>query len=330
MNSNRSQLVTTAAMTVIIAGLYLACGDEASQPAAPTPGVGSVETVQRLDGVSVGVSLLTRGHQFYRDLEEAMQTEADKYGIELMIESAEFDPNKQVDQLDNYVTQGVDAIVVCPCDTESIGTTITRVNRAKIPVFTADIASAKGDVACHIASDNVQGGRLAAEALVEALGPNGGKIVIVDDPVHSSVVDRVKGFLEILESHPEIEVMARQSGDGKRDVAHNVMENLLQAHPGMTGVFAINDDSAIGSLAAIEAAGRKGEIVIIGYDATPEARRLIDANDIYADAVQYPDRIGRATIQAIADHLNGEQVPAVKPVECGLYRSPLSISRQSG
>lgn len=306
------------------------CGDQEPVPTAPVVPSGKGEAaVQRLDGTQVGVSLLNRTHQFYQDLEEGLRAEAARYGIELLIESAEGDSNKQVDQLDNFVAQGVNAIVVCPCDTESIGSTVNRVNKAEIPVFTADIAAAGGDVVCHIASDNVQGGRLAGEAMVQALGPDGGKIVIVDDPTRSSVVDRVKGFLEVIQNHPEVQVVGRQSGEGWRDRAHDTMENLLQAHTALDGVFGINDDTALGALGAIESAGRKGEMVIIGYDGTTEARRHIDAGDIYADAVQFPDRIGRLTVKAIADYLNGEEVPKTMPVECGLYRSP-EAKRRAG
>ncbi len=315
----------TFALSVCVVGLLVWFGGCGQEDAAPTQEVMSSTpggNVQRLDGTVVGVSLLTRTHQFYQELEENLVTEAKRYGMEVLIESAEFDPNKQVDQIDTFVTRGVDAIVVCPCDTESIGVTIAKVNEANIPVFTADIAAADGDVVCHIASDNVQGGRLAAGAMVEALGTEGGKIVIIDDPTRSSVTERVTGFLEILESHPEIEILARQSGVGRRETSHDVMENLLQANPKIDGVFAINDETALGALAAIESAGRKGEMVIIGYDGAPEARRRIDAGDIYADSVQYPGKIGRQTVKAIADYLNGETVPPVFPVECGLYESP--------
>lgn len=98
------------------------------------------------------------------------------------------------------------------------------------------------------------------------------------------------------------------------------MEDILVRLPDVDGVFGINDDSALGALAAIEAAGKAGQIIIVGYDATPEAKAAIEAGKIYGDAIQYPDKIGRLTIETIGRYFRGEQVPEVIPVEVGQYK----------
>jgi len=276
--------------------------------------------------VAIGVSLLTMQHQFYQDLRAGLEEAAGERGYRLLIVSAEFDAARQANQVDEFLVQGVDAIVLCPADSRSVGASVLSANEAGVPVVTADIASESnlGEVASHIASDNFAGGREAARLLAEAVG-GAGRVAILSHPEVSSVTDRVRGFREEIASRDGVEIVAELSAEGRRDTAVRVMEDLLQRHPDLDGVFAINDDSALGALAAIEASGRSGRIAVVGYDATPEARQRIAAGDIYADVVQHPRRIGRLTIETLEDLLAGREVPAVVPVEVGsVTRSQLS------
>ncbi len=268
----------------------------------------------------IGVTLLTTQHQFYQDLREGLQDKAAEYGYELIVHSAEFDSTIQSNHIDSFIVERVHAIVVCPADSNSVGATIAEANDAGIPVFTADIActSPLGKVVSHVASDNKQGGRLAARLLAQATGGNG-KVAILSHPEVASVTDRVIGFKAELANHAGLILADELSAGGKRDRAAKVMEDLLQSHPDLVGVFAINDDSALGALAAIEAAGKLEQIKIVGYDATPEAREKIKAGDIYGDVIQHPNKIGELTIQAIHDYFSGNKPPAVIPVEVGTF-----------
>jgi len=265
---------------------------------------------------TVGVSLLTKGHPFYRELESAMREEAAINGVRLLVQSGEMDLPTQTHQVEDFVAQKVDAIVVCPVDSKSIAGAIRKANKAGIPVFTADIAAQGGDVVCHIASDNVAGGRLAGEYMARLLGGRG-KIVIVNHPIVASVQDRVKGFREAI-SKTKIQIVDDQPGDGLRDRSMAVMENLLQKHKDLDGVFAINDSTALGCLAAVRASGRK-DIVIVGYDGDPEARReILAGSQLKADAVQYPREIGKTTVRAIVRYFKKETLPKVIPVRVGI------------
>lgn len=269
---------------------------------------------------TIGVTLLTMQHQFYQDLRAGLESKAEELGYNLIITSAEFDSARQSNQIDEFIVQDVVAIVISPCDSRSVGASIVAANAADIPVVTADIASTSpiGDVAAHVASDNVAGGREAARLMIEALGGSG-SVAILSHPEVTSVTDRVRGFRDVLADHPDITIVAELSAEGKRDKAVRVMEDLLQSHPDLVGVFAINDDSALGALAAVRAAGRSGEVAIVGYDATEEARARIDSGDIFGDVIQHPRQIGRLTIQAVHDILQGRDVPATIPVEVGRY-----------
>ncbi|MDO8682736.1 MAG: substrate-binding domain-containing protein [Armatimonadota bacterium] len=265
----------------------------------------------------VGVSLLTKAHPFYQELEAAMLEEAKKNNIMLHIQSAENDLGAQTSQVDDFITQKVNAIVICPVDSASIVGVIKRANVANIPVFTADIAAKGGDVVCHIASDNVEGGRLAGEYMVKLLKSQG-KIAIVDFPLVTSVQDRTKGFVDAV-GKSKIQIVARPSAEGDRTKAMAAMDNILQRHPDIKGVFAINDNTALGVLRSLQHANRK-DIVIVGYDGDPEARKaILDGTALKADAVQYPREIGKATIQTVAKHLDGaKDIPPALPVKVGI------------
>ncbi len=268
----------------------------------------------------IGVSLLTRTHPFYQDLEAGLKEAADSAGYELLVTAGEFDVAKQKDQIQDFIVRKVDAIIVSPCDSKSIGTAIKAANDAGIPVFTADIAClAEGvKVVSHVASDNIAGGALAAQAIEKALNGTG-KVAIIDHPEVESVIQRVKGFEDELSKYPGIQIVAKLSGHGVKDQAFRTAEDIIQAHPDLTAIFGINDDSALGALAAVEKAGKSGQITIVGFDAVPEARAAIKEGKIYADVIQQPRVIGKETIGAVTDYISGETVPPTILIPCALF-----------
>jgi ABC-type sugar transport system substrate-binding protein len=265
----------------------------------------------------VGVSLLTETHAFYKELEDGLREEAAARGLDLVIVACEMDPAKQAAQIEDFVAERVSAILVAPCDSSAIGAHLAGPARAHIPVFSADIAVRGGPVVSHVASDNVQGGRLAAKTLAHLIGDKG-RVLVLDQPEVASVQDRVRGFDEEMKNHPGIAVVGHPSGAGQRATAMAVMEDMLQAHRDLNGVFGINDDSALGAAAVIEAAGRK-DIVVVGYDATPEAQAAITrGSPLKADVVQYPRRIGKTAIDIIARYLKGETVEPLVAIDVGV------------
>jgi ribose transport system substrate-binding protein len=265
----------------------------------------------------IGVTFLTRSHIFYRDLEEGVREAADRNKFRLIITSADFDLGKQIGQIEDFVAQRVDAILVSPVDSKGIGPGIKKANQAGIPVFTADIAAQEGDVVCHIASDNVAGGRLAGEYLSKILGGKG-RVAIINYPVVTSVLDRVQGFKEAVAKNPGMTIVADVNGQGVRDKALEVSADVLQSQPELDGIFGINDDSALGALDAVRQF-KRDRIAIVGYDATPPAvDAIMKGTPLKADVIQYPRKIGTTTIDMIATHFKGQAVPRVVPVDVGI------------
>lgn len=265
----------------------------------------------------IGVTLLTRNHEFYKDLEEGLDSAARAYGYLLRVNAAELDLARQMSQIEDFITQRVDAVIIAPADSQGIVPAIEKLNQKNIPVFTADIAAGGGRVISHIASDNHAGGAKAAEYLCSLV--TAGEIAILNHPIGTSVLDRVAGFREDLARRGRYDIVADLNGEGVRDRAMNVMSDLLQAHPNLKGVFCINDPTALGALDAVNSFGRK-EIVLIGYDATAEAREKIkQGTALRADVIQFPKQIGQRTIEAIHQYFSGQTPPSRIDVPVGIY-----------
>ncbi len=277
---------------------------------------------------TIGLSVLTLTNPFFKVIADTMVAEAAKHGYEVIVTSGEFDVARQQHQVKDFLVQRVAAIVLCPCDSRAIGPVIQEANAAGVPVFTADIAClvAEAKVVSHIATDNYGGGKQAAQAMIEALGSAGGKVVILDFKQAESCILRVKGFKEVIAEHNatrttgRIEIVAELPGDGQADKGFKAAEDALQAHPDLAGIFAINDPSALGARAAVEKAGKTDQVVIIGFDGQPMGKQAILEGRIYADPIQFPDRIGKMVVESIVKYFRGEEVEPVQLIPTALYR----------
>ena len=282
----------------------------------------------------IGISLMNRQHAFYNDLEKTFKEEAEKQGVELDIKNAEQDSAKQLDGVETMLIGGIDALILCPVDSSAGSSCVQRANEKGIPVFTVDIKAESGDVVCSIASDNEGGGRMAAEYLAEVLGKKG-KLVILDSPEVTSVQERTKGFREVIENYPDMEIVTSIDGGAQREPAMKAMEDALQAHKDIDGVFAINDETAFGALRAIEGANREG-IVLVGFDGTQEALDELTKDGVLkADIGQNPVNMAVIALDTVIKHLNGEEVPQDIPIEVTLYTKEIlekgeAVSEETG
>jgi len=266
---------------------------------------------------TIGISLMNRQQSFYNDLEDGFREAAEKSGVKLDIKNAEQDATKQLDGVEIMIISDIDALILCPVDSDSAGSCVYAASKKDIPVFTVDIGSSSTGVVSHIASDNVAGGGKAGEYMAEYLNGKG-KVAIINSPDVTSVQERVNGFKEVMKNHPDIEIIADVDGKAQKEPSMKAMEDTLQAHKIIDGVFAINDESALGALRAIEGAG-KTDIIIVGYDATPEAQiEILKGGPLKADVVQYPKEMGKIAIETVIKYLNGEEVPEKVPVEVGI------------
>jgi ribose transport system substrate-binding protein len=307
--------------TIVGAAMLAGCPKPETASDSPTQSNNTpTNNTPAKSSVTIGTSLLTMQNPFFKDIADSMTAEGAKNGYTVNIQAGELDPAKQKDQVNDFIVKKVSAIVLSPVDSRSIGTSIQAANAANIPVFTADIASLdpKAKVVSHVATDNFGGGKLAGEAMVKALAGKG-KVAIISHPEVESVIQRAKGFREAIAKSPGIQIVAELPGKGQRDTSFKVAQDILQAHPDVVGIFAINDPSALGAVAAIEKGGQAGKIIVIGFDGMKEARQAVKEGKIYADVVQHPDTIGQLTIQTIQKYMAGEKVEPVTLIPATTY-----------
>lgn len=271
---------------------------------------------QKYDAV-IGVSVLTFDNPFFKEVAEAIEKEAAKHNYRVDVVDGAEDPVRQDGQVVDFITKQVDAIILCPCDSEAVGASIVKANRAQIPVFTADLASMaeQGEVVCHVATDNLEGGRKAAEAVIEMLGGSG-KVAVLDYDTAESVKLRTRGFREVM-SRPEasgITVLGFWPGGGNEKVSADAAATVLETHPDLDAFFCVNDPSAMGAINAIKRAEetgqiKPGQIQVVGFDAQQFAREAVRNGQLHTTIVQYPKRIGRRAADAVHRHLIGEEIP---------------------
>lgn len=294
---------------------------------APDAGVGTTGKPTVKTKGTIGFSALTLTNPFFKVIADTMKDEAEKQGYEVVVVSAERDVKKQADHVNEFIVKGVSAIVLNPCDSASIGPAIAQANAAGIPVFTNDIkySGDQAKVVCHVATDNYQGGKLAGEAMVKLLAGTGGKVAILHFPQAESCQLRVKGFLEVVTAHNEkasgdkIEVVATLDGGGVRDEGFKAAKDTIEANPDLAAIFAINDPSALGARAALEGVGKADQVKIIAFDGQQIGKEAIRDGKIVCDPIQFPDRIGRVTIEQIMKFFNGDNVESEILIPSELY-----------
>ena len=260
---------------------------------------------------------------FFKLIANSMTEEAAKYGYQLVALNGGQDPAKQNSQITDFVAQGYDAIFLNPVDSISAGEGVRKAHAAGIPVFTFDVQvlakDAKDLVTSHIGSDNYQGGLLAGESMMKATGDKG-TIAILGLPEASSCILRVNGFRDYLKEHnSKLNIVTELSGKGSVDGGYAVTTDMLQAHPDIVGVFAVNDPSALGAYSAINKAGKTDQIKIVAFDASPAGKQAVFENKFYDTPQQFPRKMATGTVEAFIKHLDGEEVSKTILIPCAHY-----------
>lgn len=260
---------------------------------------------------TIGLVVSTLNNPFFVDLRDGAQAKADELGASLIVLDSQDDAATELSNVEDLVNQGVDLIMINPTDSDAVGSAVAAANGAGIPVVTLDRSANSGEVVAHIASDNVAGGEMAGEFIVEQLGGAGMVVELEGIPGASAARERGEGFNAALEG-TDLEVVARQTANFDRAEGLSVMENILQAQPEIDAVFAHNDEMALGALEAIKASGR--DIMIVGFDATDDAVAAVEAGELAATVQQLPKDIGSIGVDTAMKVLNGETVDEYIPV----------------
>jgi len=268
----------------------------------------SVLPLQAAGMPAIGISISTLNNPFFVDLRDGAKAAASRLKVDLVVLDAQNDSAKEASGIEDLIQKKVGVIVINPTDSAAIVPTVKKINAAKIPVVTVDRAANGGDVVAHIASDNVAGGRMAAQYIGQRLKGKGNVVMLEGIAGTSAARDRGAGFRDGLKKFPGIKLLASQTADFDRAKGLTVMENVLQAQPKIDAVFAQNDEMALGAVQAIEAAKRQKQIVVVGFDAIGDAVAAVKAGRLAATIAQQPKEMGRLAVEAAVNILNKKPV----------------------
>jgi ribose transport system substrate-binding protein len=299
MLGNKTKKIWLFALVVVLAFSLIATGCGAK-----------TETKQK---VKIGLAISTLNNPFFVDLRDGAKAAADAAGMELVVADAQNDAAKQLASIENMIQQKVSLIIINPVDSKAVVPAIEAANKANIPIITVDRGAAGGKVVTAIASDNVAGGKMAGQYIVEKLAGKGKLVELEGIPGTSAANDRGKGFNEAIGAAKEIKVVAKQPADFDRAKGMKAMENILQANPEINAVFAHNDEMALGALEAIQAAKLTG-IMVVGFDATADAVKAVNEGKLAATVAQKPKEMGKVAVETAKKILNKETIPNAIPV----------------
>jgi ribose transport system substrate-binding protein len=275
---------------------------------------GEGEVAESTGNGSIGLSVSTLNNPFFVSLAEGAKAAAEEKGVSLAVADAGDDSAKQQNDIEDLVSRNVSVLIVNPVDSDAVAPAVQNAISQGIKVISVDRVVNGVDVDCQIASDNVAGAKMATEYLVELIGEGAKVAELQGVPGASATIDRGAGFHEAADE--ALNVVASQSANFDRAEGMSVMENVLQSDGSIQGVFAHNDEMALGALQAIAATGK--DIKVVGFDATDDAVNEIKAGRMAATVAQKPELMGETAILTAIRLIAGEEVEKSLPVEVEL------------
>ncbi|MBZ9687668.1 ribose ABC transporter substrate-binding protein RbsB [Clostridium estertheticum] len=298
----RAKLLSMALSTVLIMGTLAGC---TSQKGAE-------------GGKKIGMVISTLNNPFFVSMKEGAEKKAKELGYEVVVLDSQNDAAKERSNVEDLIQQGIVALIINPTDSDAVVNSITVANDNKIKVITVDRKANGGEVVCHVASDNIKGGEMAAEFILEKLNGKGNLVELQGIPGASATRDRGKGFHNIVDKKDGVKVVASQAADFDRQKGLTVTENIIQATPAFDAIFAHNDEMALGAIKAAKTANKK--VIIVGFDGNDEAKAAVKSGDLAATIAQKPDLMGSVAVENAVKIAKGETVQKEVPVELQLIK----------
>ncbi|MFB3786040.1 MAG: sugar ABC transporter substrate-binding protein [bacterium] len=275
----------------------------------------------------IGFVMKVLNNPFFIRMEEGARQAARDLNVDLIVQAAdrEIDVERQMQIIENLIEAKVNALCITPSGSREVVAAIAKANQAGIPVLIVDTKVDEKTAremnvkfVTFIGSDNHQGGLLAGQYFAKKFTQPASVAILEGIPGHETHDSRLQGFMDGIQGVSQLKVAASQPANTERDQGYNVCQNILQSHPDIQGVFATNDMMALGAVEAIAAAGRKGQIAVVGFDAIDEARQAIRDGIMAGSVAQFPDEMGRVAVESAVKVLRGETIPENIPVKIEL------------
>ena len=284
MNPARYALGTTLTLGLALALSTTGCGRHPEDAAGDRTG-------SEAKPVVIGVSLLNLSSEFIVMLNRAMEDRARELGVRLIINDAQRNAERQVRQIESFVAQRVDAIILNPCEVEASSPAVDRAKAAGIPIVNVN-SETRSIPDAFVGSRDEQSARLAMGYVADRLKGRGNVVLMHGFLGQAAQIKRDLGAREILAQHPDLKLLAHQTAEWDRAKALSLMENWIQSFgPQLQAVFAQNDEMAMGAVIALEQAKLKDRVIVVGVDAIADALQAV--KDRRLDATVFQDAVGQ-------------------------------------
>lgn len=259
--------------------------------------------------ITIGVAMPDMDDKWLSYLQDGMQDYADSQNAKLIFTDAMNDANKQLSQVETFISQKVDSIVIVPVDTTSAPNIVDKANNAKIPIIVVNRQYEEVDKAtAYVGSDSLEAGTLQMEEIAKMLDSKG-NIAIMDGTMgHDAQIKRTQGNKEVIKKNPDIKVVLNGTGDFDRAKGMSLMENWLQSGKEVSAIVANNDEMAIGAIMALEDAGKLEDVIVAGVDATPDALEYVKSGKLEVTVFQDAKGQGKGGVETAIKAAKGEEV----------------------
>lgn len=259
------------------------------------------------DKIVIGISMLSMQNEFIVNISDEMQKKAEELGAELIIVDAERSPLKQIEQVESFIAQKVDVIILNPCEYEASSPAVTKALAANIPIVNVNSAT-KVQPTAFVGSNDVESGRIAMKFIAEKLGGKGNIVMIQGLNGQAAQIQREQGAKEIMAQLPGLKMIAEQTAEWDRAKSMDLMQNWIQSYgTKINAVFAHNDEMGLGAVKALQDAGMKDKVIVVSIDAIADALQAVKKGDLDATVFQDARKQGAGAIETAVKIARGQQ-----------------------
>lgn len=299
------KLIKKTTICSVIAAAALTLGACSSgDPVSGSTGTGEAKVPEKIE--SIGLMVQDMSNPFFSAMTKGAQDAADGLGAKLNVQDAQLDLANQNTQVDAFIQQGVDLIVISAVDEDGIAPAIERAHAAGVIVIAVDTPAVGADAV--VMTDAVEAGEVACTYLFDQMGGKGNFLIIDGTPIQT-IIDRITGCNNVLKNYPDIKAVGHQASKNDRATGLAVTTDMLTATPDVQGIFGMNDPSALGGVLAVEQAGRAKDIIVVGIDGSPEAVQELqrEGSPFIGSATQNPAEMVRKAVDVAKKIVEGQR-----------------------
>ena len=261
------------------------------------------------DKPKIGLAVANLQADFFNQIKQSVTKEAAKQGVDVVVADARGDAATQVNQIEDFVTKQVDAIVYIPAGATAAGVPVKDAKKAGIPIIAVDRNPPDEPANSFIASDSVAAAKTLGEHVAKETGGEGQVAILQGQVGTTPEIDRNKGFDEALAKNPGLQVVAKQPADWDQDKGFSLAQNMLQAHPDISVFFGRADAMALGAAQAVRVANVPHKVTIVGFDGDVAGLKAVRDGTVDATMTQQTQKMGRMAVQSAQTLIDGGKVP---------------------